>query len=144
MSPSTGPLVEVLHREEFSAAHRLHSSALDARQNRETFGPCEHVHGHNYVLEVAVRGPVDPRTGMVLNLNTLMQVVREEVIDHVDHKFLNEDVPFLRDLPVITAENLAIAFWQRIAAHEPEWGAARLHRVRLMESDANVVDYYGE
>lgn len=138
------PTAEIVHRVEFSAAHRLHSTALDEQENREAFGPCEHVHGHNYVLEVAVRGPVDPRTGMVFDLNRLMQVIRSEIVDHVDHRFLNEDVPFLRDLPVVTAENLAIAFWNRLAAHEPDWGGARLHRVRVMESDANRVDYYGE
>lgn len=137
------PVVEIVHREEFSAAHRLHSRALGERENRETFGPCERVHGHNYVLEVAVRGPVDPRTGMVLDLNTLMSLVRREIVDQVDHRFLNEDVAFLRDLPVITSEALAVAFWNRLAEHEPDWGGARLHRVRVMESEANFVDYYG-
>lgn len=138
------PIAEIIHREEFSAAHRLHSKALTADENQAEFGPCESIHGHNYVLEVVVRGPVDARTGMVLNLNTLMRVVREEVIDQVDHRFLNEDVPFLRDLPVVTAENLAIAFWHRIAAHEAGWGGARLARIRLLESDANQVEYRGE
>ena len=138
-----GPIAEIVHREPFSAAHRLRSSLLGPQENRETYGPCENIHGHNYVLEVVVRGPVDPRTGMVLNLNTLMRVVREEIIDQVDHRFLNEDVPFLRDLPVITAETLAVAFWERLARHQESWGAARLWRVRLAESDVNLVDYYG-
>lgn len=138
------PIAEIIHREEFSAAHRLHSTSLTPEENQGEFGPCQSIHGHNYVLEVVVRGPVDPRTGMVLNLNTLMRVVREEVVDQVDHRFLNEDVPFLRDLPVVTAENLAIAFWNRIAAHEANWGGAKLARVRLLESDANQVEYRGE
>jgi 6-pyruvoyltetrahydropterin/6-carboxytetrahydropterin synthase len=138
-----GPIAQIVHRESFSAAHRLHSRLLGAQENRETYGPCENIHGHNYVLEVVVEGPVDPRTGMVLNLNTLMRVVREEIIDQVDHRFLNEDVPFLRDLPVITAETLAVAFWERLVPHQESWGAARLRRVRLAESDVNLVDYYG-
>lgn len=137
------PIVEIIHREEFSAAHRLHSAALGEQENRETFGPCESIHGHNYVLEVTVRGPVDPRTGMVLNLNTLMSLMRSEIVDQVDHRFLNEDVPFLQDLPVITSEALAVTFWNRLAEHEAGWGGARLHRVRVMESAANFVDYYG-
>ena len=138
------PIAEIIHREEFSAAHRLHSKALDEAENNAEFGPCGSIHGHNYVLEVVVRGPVDPRTGMVLNLNTLMKVIREEIIDQVDHRFLSEDVPFLSDLPVVTAENLAIAFWNRIVAHEPGWGGAKLSRIRLLESDANQVEYRGE
>lgn len=137
------PRLEIVHRQEFSAAHRLHSEALSAEENRQAFGPCEHVHGHNYVLEVAVRGPLDPRTGMVLDLNQLSKIIVAEIIELVDHRFLNDDVPFLQDLPVFTAENLAIAFWNRIAAHEAGWGEARLHRVRVMESEANFVDYLG-
>ncbi len=137
------PHLEIVHRQEFSAAHRLHSEALSVEENREAFGPCEHVHGHNYVLEVAVRGPLDPRTGMVLDLNQLSKIVTGEIIELVDHRFLNEDVPFLQDVPVFTAENLAIAFWNRIAEHEDGWGEARLHRVRVMESEANFVDYWG-
>lgn len=137
-------LVEIIHREEFSAAHRLHSDSLSEAENCSTFGPCGNVHGHNYLLEIAVRGPVDERTGMVLNLVTLMQVIRSEIIERVDHRFLNEDVDFLRDLPVITAETLAVAFWRRLAPHQRDWGDARLHRIRLAESDANQVEYYGE
>lgn len=140
MSP---PIVEIVHRETFSAAHRLHSESLTGVENQELFGPCEHVHGHNYVLEVAVRGPVDPRTGMVLNLHDLMQAMRGSIIDRVDHRFLNEDVSFLRDLPVITTEALVIVFWERLAELEPGWGGAKLHRVRLMESSENFIDYYG-
>ena len=92
---------------------------------------------------MTVRGEVDPETGMVMNLVELQRAVREDIVDQVDHRFLNEDVPFLKGLAVITAENLAIAFWERMAKHEPSWGGARLHRVRLKESSANFVDYYG-
>ena len=80
---------------------------------------------------------------MVLDLNRLSGIIVGEIIELVDHRFLNEDVPFLQDVPVFTAENLAIAFWNRIAAHEDGWGEARLHRVRVMESEANFVDYFG-
>lgn len=136
-------VVEIVHRQEFSAAHRLEAKALADEENEDTYGPCRNVHGHNYVLEVAVRGEPDARTGMVMNLVDLQRAMREEIVDQVDHRFLNEDVPFLADLPVITTENLAIAFWERLARREPEWGGARLHRVRLMESESNLVDYFG-
>ena len=137
------PQVDIVHREEFAAAHRLHARELDDTENRETYGACQNIHGHNYVLEVTVRGEVDPRTGMVMNLVDLQGAMREDIIDQVDHRFLNEDVPFLRDLPVITTENLALAFWERLARREPEWGGACLWRVRVLESASNFVDYYG-
>jgi len=137
------PQVDIVHSEEFAAAHRLVARDLDEQGNKDTYGPCVHVHGHNYVLEVTVRGEVDPRTGMVMNLTDLQRAMREDIVDQVDHRFLNEDVPFLRDLPVVTTENLAIVFWERLAQREPEWGGARLHRVRVLESASNFVDYYG-
>ena len=84
-----------------------------------------------------------PNSGWGLSRSSVRRVMREDIIDQVDHRFLNEDVPFLRDLPVTTTENLAVAFWEVLANREPEWGGAHLHRVRLMESTANFVDYYG-
>ena len=137
------PKVDIVHREEFAAAHRLDARDLTEQQNKDTYGPCTYVHGHNYVIEVTVRGEVDPRTGMVMNLVDLQSAMREDIVEQVDHRFLNEDVEFLRDLPVITTENLAIAFWERLAQREPEWGGARLQRVRVLESASNFVDYYG-
>lgn len=139
----TLPIVEIIHREEFAAAHQLRSGSLSEKENQETYGPCYRLHGHNYILEVTVRGPVNPQTGMVINLDTLRSIMLTEIIEQVDHRSLDEDVPFLKDLPVSTAENLAIAFWNRIATHEHSWGQARLRRVRVMESEANFVDYFG-
>ncbi|MDA1267258.1 MAG: 6-carboxytetrahydropterin synthase [Planctomycetota bacterium] len=138
------PVADIVHLEEFAAAHRLHARDLGVQENAETYGACQNIHGHNYVLEVTVRGEVDARTGMVMNLVDLRSAMREEIVDQVDHRFLNEDVSFLQDLPVITTENLAIAFWSRLAAREAGWGGPKLHRVRLMESQSNIVDYYGE
>ena len=137
------PQVDIVHREEFAAAHRLHARDLDDAENQGTYGACQNVHGHNYVLEVTVRGDVDRRTGMVMNLVDLQAAMRGDIVDQVDHRFLNEDVDFLRDLPVITTEYLAIAVWERLSRREAEWGGARLFRVRVLESAANFVDYYG-
>ncbi|MBI4576566.1 MAG: 6-carboxytetrahydropterin synthase [Planctomycetes bacterium] len=127
---------------EFCAGHRLHNPALSDQENRETYGPCNnpHGHGHNYVLEVTVRGEADPRTGMVMDLKGLKQVIHEEAVDRIDHRNLNEDVEGLRGV-IPTTENLARWIWGRVAGRLP---AGALYRVRLYESPRNVVDYFGE
>ncbi len=136
-------LVDIVHCVEFSAAHRLFNRQLSDVENEDLFGPCDHIHGHNYRLEVAVRGPVDPRTGMVMNLDHLAAAVREEIFEKVDHRFLNEDVPFLAHLEVVTAEALVATFWDVLQARAESWGTAMLYRLRLMESEINFVEYYG-
>jgi 6-pyruvoyltetrahydropterin/6-carboxytetrahydropterin synthase len=126
----------------FAAAHVLRRPEWDEEHNRAVFGACAGDHGHNYVLEVSVCGQPDPQTGMVVNLRDLDRVVREAVVAHVDHRHLNHDVPFLRDL-VPTAEVLALAFWDRLEGclrdHSP---AARLQRLRLVESENNTVEVW--
>tara|TARA_R110002126_G_scaffold25583_3_gene87454 strand:- start:742 stop:1167 length:426 start_codon:yes stop_codon:yes gene_type:complete len=138
----TVPIVDITHREDFSAAHRLHCDSLSAEENLALYGPCNTLHGHNYGVEVTLRGPVDPVTGMVINLVDLMRVMREEIFDACDHKFLNEDVPWLVGL-VPTAEVLAIAFWDRVAARRSDLGDSEMTRVRVIESRNNFVDYHG-
>ena len=137
-------MFELTHEVEFSAAHRLHSPHLTEEQNRALYGPCHRLHGHNYVLEVAVRGPADPTTGMVMDLNVLSRVIQARIFDAVDHRNLEADVPWLEGT-ITTAENVAAAFWDRLtealAGELPPGG--RLHRLRLYESRANFVDYYG-
>ncbi len=137
------PQVEITRREEFSAAHRLHDPALSESDNARLYGICNNPngHGHNYALEVTVRGPV-PRSGMVMDLNRLMVLLREEILAEVDHKNLNVDVPFLLGI-IPTAENVALAFWDRIAPRIEEFEGCRLHRIRLYESRHNFVDCYG-
>src|SRR6187401_833262 len=105
--------VEITRREEFSAAHLLHSSELGPEENRRLYGPCNNDHGHNYAVEVTVRGAVPRKTGMVLDLNRLMEILREEIVSQVDHKHLNRDVPWLSGV-IPTAENVAVAFWKRL------------------------------
>ena len=137
------PIVDVVHRIEFSAAHQLLSVHLTEEENQATYGPCTRQHGHNYVLEATVRGPVSPTTGMVVNLNTLAQAMQEEIFDKVDHRFLNDDVPALSHLETFTAETFVIAFWDLLAAREGEWQPAKLHELRLLESSQNWVVYRG-
>lgn len=138
------PYVEITRREEFSASHRLHNPDLDDAQNRRLYGVCNNPngHGHNYEVEVTVRGPVPSGTGMVMDLNRLMLILREELIAAVDHKHLNHDVPFLSGV-IPTAENVAVAFWNRLEPRLKGFEGCRLHRVRLHESRNNYVDYLG-
>lgn len=137
------PVVEITRREEFSAAHRLHDPALSEAENRALYGVCNNPrgHGHNYAFEVTVRGVV-PSNGMVMDLNRLMVLLREEIVSQVDHKHLNHDVAWLADVNP-TAENVAVAFWDRLEPRLRGFEGCRLHRIRVYESRNNFVDYLG-
>ncbi len=127
---------------EFSASHFYHNPDFTAEQNRRVFGKCANLngHGHNYTLEVTVKGEVDPATGFVVDLKQLKDILNDEVVDAMDHRHLNKEVPeFATRIP--TTENLAIAIWDRLAA---KLKVARLHRVRVYEMPDLFVDYYGE
>lgn len=126
----------------FSAAHRLHNPKYDREWNVRVYDKDENPagHGHNYTLQVSVKGKIDPDTGMVIDLKKLKDIMRERVIDHVDHRNLNEDVGFLRGI-IPTAENLARAFWQRIA---PAISEGELVEIVLLETEKNSVVYRGE
>jgi 6-pyruvoyltetrahydropterin/6-carboxytetrahydropterin synthase len=136
------PEIEITHCEEFSASHRLHNERWSAAKNRRIYGPCNNLHGHNYTVHVSVRGRVDRASGMVMNLSDLMHAMRRLVIDRVDHKSLDNDVPFLRGR-VTTAENVAIAFWSQLEPAIRKFKGCRLHRIRLYESRSNYVDCLG-
>ena len=138
----TQPFVEITRREAFSAAHRLHDPRLSDEENRRLYGVCNTDHGHNYAVEVTVRGSVGG-SGMVMDLNRLMLILREELISQVDHKHLNRDVPFLRGI-IPTAENVAVAFWQRVEQRLVPVETCRLQRVRVYESRENFADYHGQ
>ncbi len=138
----TQPFVEITRREAFSAAHRLHDPRLSDEENRRLYGVCSTDHGHNYAVEVTVRGAVGG-SGMVMDLNHLMLILREELISQVDHKHLNRDVPFLRGI-IPTAENVAVAFWGRVEQRLAQFESCRLQRVRVYESRENFVDYHGQ
>ncbi|HIG11555.1 MAG: 6-carboxytetrahydropterin synthase [bacterium] len=137
------PQLDITHRLEFSAAHRLHDPALGDEANRQLYGPCNNPngHGHNYEVEVTVRGEVPP-SGMIVDLNVLALIMDEEIFAQVDHKHLNCDVPFLEGL-VTTAENLCVAFWQRVQPRILALGGCRLLRVRVYECKNSYADYHG-
>jgi 6-pyruvoyltetrahydropterin/6-carboxytetrahydropterin synthase len=131
MTSSTTVLVS--RRESFNAAHQLRDPALSDEENQRLFGKCANLHGHNYILEVVVAGEIDQATGYVVDLKHLSDVIYRRIIEHVDHCNLNTDVAWLeRRIP--TAENLALAFWERIRSELPE---GSLRSVRLWETDKN-------
>jgi 6-pyruvoyltetrahydropterin/6-carboxytetrahydropterin synthase len=135
-------MVYVTRRAQFSASHRLFNPNFSDERNEEVFDKCNnfHGHGHNYVVEVTVKGQPDPETGYVIDLKRLARLIESEIIDHVDHKHLNIDVDFLRGV-IPTAENIAVLFWQRL---ESKIDAGELHSIRVYESENNFVDYFGE
>jgi len=127
---------------EFSASHYYHNPQWSDEENRRVFGKCANLngHGHNYTLEVTVKGEIDPVTGFVVDLKELKDILNREVVDAMDHRHLNKEVPeFASTIP--TSENIAIAIWQRL---EQRLKVAKLHRVRLYELPDLFVDYYGE
>ena len=134
-------MIYVTRSAEFSAAHRLYNPTFTDQQNDETFDKCNNLygHGHNYVLEVTVKGLPDPQTGYVIDLKLLKRVLDERIVDLVDHKHLNFDVDFLRGV-IHTVENLCVAFWHRLVQHLP---SGELHSIKLWESDHNVAEYFG-
>jgi 6-pyruvoyltetrahydropterin/6-carboxytetrahydropterin synthase len=136
-------MVYIKRTEKFCAAHKLWNKKWSAEKNHEVFGKCanENYHGHNYVLEVTVKGHVDPETGFVMNFTELKRILKERITHVVDHKNLNVDIDFLQD-KFTSAEVMAIEFWKRIESDIKNAGA-ELHCVMLKETDNNVVEYYG-
>ena len=136
------PEVTVTRRLMFNAAHRVHNPALSDEENARLFGKCNNVnwHGHNYTLDVSVRGPIDERTGYVVDLGALKRLVTERVVDQIDHRNFNLDVPFMHGI-IPTSENIIVAIWREL---EPAIGAGRLVKLVLWETPNNYVEYSGE
>jgi 6-pyruvoyltetrahydropterin/6-carboxytetrahydropterin synthase len=138
---SGGVKIALGRRYRFVASHRLHSDRLSAEENSRVYGKCNNPygHGHNYVVEISVSGPVDPATGMIANLADLDGFVEREVIEAFDHRSLNEEVVAFRE-KVPTTENVCIEIYERLK-HFPK---AKLERVRIEETANNSFEYAGE
>jgi len=136
-------MMYITRRERFTAAHRLFHTEWSNEKNTEVFGGCANPnwHGHNYELFVTVKGQVDPQLGWVMNLKDLSHLIKERITDKLDHRNLNMDVDFLKDVMTST-ENLAIAIWNELESGISEKGAT-LHSVKLRETENNYVEYYG-
>ena len=137
------PLVHITRRERFSAAHKLSRPDWSLEKNAQVFGKCANPnwHGHNYELWVTVKGEPSPETGFAMDLSVLSAILKERVIDLVDHKNIDLDVPFMKGRYSST-ENLAVAIWERIEGPLREKGVA-LHCVKLKETENNHVEYFG-
>lgn len=141
MSPR---VAELSRRYRFSASHRLHVDQLGTERNRELFGKCNNPfgHGHNYTLQITLKGPVDGETGMVVNLGELDGYVRQTVLERFDLVNLNHDPAFAACVP--STENLAMVVWQLLLPFAAQHAPTQLRRVRLEETRNNAFDYYGE
>lgn len=137
-------MVFVTRIESFNAAHKLWNENWDEAKNKEVFGKCANVnfHGHNYELQVTVKGELHPDTGFVMNAKALGEIMKDKVVDIVDHCNLNIDVEFMQG-KFTSAENFAIGIWEQIETEIAKHGAT-LHCVKLIETNRIFVEYYGK
>lgn len=136
-------MIYLTRRERFCAAHKLWNEAWGAEKNEEVFGKCANVnwHGHNYELFVTVKGEVRNETGFIINLKLLSKVVKEVVIDKLDHRNVNLDVDFMEGVMAST-ENIAIKIWEELEEPIQAIGG-QLDKIKLVETENNFVEYYG-
>tara|TARA_Y100001970_G_C13562842_1_gene522395 strand:+ start:17 stop:439 length:423 start_codon:yes stop_codon:yes gene_type:complete len=135
------PIVYITRRVVFSAAHRLHSAALSEDENKTIYDKCNHPsgHGHNYVLHVSLRGPADPKTGMLINLADLKVILDQYVLSEFDHRFINKDIPYFESVPP-TVETMVVYIWNLLKPHLGDL----LYELKLEETENNVGIYRGE
>lgn len=138
------PKVYITRRERFNAAHKLWNTKWSDEKNFEVFGKCanENWHGHNYELFVTVSGEPDEDTGCIIDLKILSKILKERVIEKLDHKNLNLDVPFMKG-KMASTENLAVAIWMEVQS-EIEAHDCKLHCVKVIETENNYAEYFGE
>ena len=132
----------VTRRETFSAAHRLYNPDFSDEENERIYGKCSNPnwHGHNYTLEVVVAGEIDKKTGYVIDLKKLKEIIIENIIKKVDHKNLNTETDFMRGI-IPTAENIAAAIYKQLENKIP---SGKLYAVKIYETENNYFEYKGE
>lgn len=138
-------MIYVSRQEHFNAAHKLYNPNWSREKNVEVFGPCanENFHGHNFNLIVTVAGEPDPETGFVVDLKQLSNLIKNEVVEALDHKNLNLDVPFMQD-KMASTENLGIEIWRLLEHRITEITAfGKLYSIKLYETPRNFVEYFG-
>jgi|TARA_B100000767_G_scaffold242918_1_gene240282 6-pyruvoyltetrahydropterin/6-carboxytetrahydropterin synthase len=135
--------IYITRRETFNAAHRLRREDWSEAKNEEVFGKCSNKnwHGHNFDLFVTVKGIPSDETGFVINLKDLGQIIKENVIEKVDHKNINLDVPFMKG-KMSSTENLAIGIWEEMENLISVKGG-ELVKIKLIETENNFVEYFG-
>lgn len=136
-------MIYITRKESFSAAHKLSRPDWSEAKNNEVFGKCSNPnwHGHNYVLWVTVKGEVNPETGFVVNLSDVSLIIKDYILDKVDHKNLNSDVDFMKG-KLSSTEVLAMEFWNQIEGPINRLGC-QLHSVKVQETEKNYVEYFG-
>ncbi len=136
-------MVYLTRRETFNAGHRLFKPEWSDEQNFRVYGKCSNPqwHGHNYVLYVTVKGELNPDTGFVVNLKTLSKIIKEQVIEKIDHMNINTQVDFMQK-KIASTESLAISIWEVLYSHIKLLGI-ELHCVKVVETENNYVEYYG-
>lgn len=135
-------IVYITRRERFNAAHKLYNPNWSEAENEAFFGKCanKYYHGHNFELLVTIKGVASQDTGMVMDLKKLKRIIRESVTEQLDHRNLNEDVEFLKGM-MPSIENIAVTVWDILA---PQIENGSLHCIKLIETENNFVEYYGE
>lgn len=136
-------MIYLTRLEHFNAAHRLYNPSWSNERNEAVFGKCanENWHGHNYDLYVTIKGNVDPETGFLFDVKKLSTLIKEHILEALDHKNLNMDVPFLAG-KICSTENIALVIWQELEKVLPR--EVKLHCVKLYETPRIYVEYFGE
>lgn len=138
------PIAYITRRERFNAAHRLFRSELTDEENYRIYGKCSHPnwHGHNFELFVTVKGEIDSKIGYVTNLTNISKLIKELVVDKIDHRNINLDVDFMQG-QIASTENLALAIWEVLIKPVENLGV-KLHCIKIQETENNFVEYFGE
>lgn len=134
-------MIYITRKEHFSSAHKLNNQDLSREENMDIYGKCNEFHGHNYYLEVTLRGTPDSKSGYVMDLKKLKAILQAEIIEKVDHKYLNDLEMFKGTIP--TTEHMTMIFWN-ILKDKVRSDNAELHSVKLYETAKNYVEYRGE
>ena len=136
-------MVYLTRIEHFNAAHKLYNPGWSKQKNDEVFGKCanENWHGHNYELYVTIKGQPHPETGFVFDAKQLSTLIKDQVVEKLDHKNLNLDVPFLKG-KLCSSENLVVGIWNELQPHLPQ--EVQLHSIKLYETPRIYVEYFGE
>jgi 6-pyruvoyltetrahydropterin/6-carboxytetrahydropterin synthase len=137
-------MLYLTRRERFCAAHRMFREEWTDEENARIFGKCSNPnwHGHNYILWVTIKGEVSQEHGFVLNINTLKQIILDNIISKIDHKNINLEVDFMKG-KIATTENIALSIWKELNPLIKKEGAS-LHCIKIEETENNSIEYYGE
>lgn len=142
MNTKAQPLIYLTRVEQFSSAHCLCNKSLSDEENQTIFGKCNNVHGHNYKLEVTVKGVINSN-GMVINITDLKAIIEQHVLQKLDHKNIDNDVNYFRINNIVsTSENVCVFIWNQISEHLPS--DVQLHCIKLHETEKNIVEFYGQ